>query len=60
MKASTEGLAPPLGDARFVLRGVPWEAYVALGDGLDAEDAVRVTYLDGALELVRPSAAREE
>lgn len=48
-------------DERFVLRGVPWEAYVTLRDGLDVDGAgVRMTYLDGTLELMSPSAAHEE
>lgn len=46
-------------ERRFLLEGVPWPAYVALRDGL--EDAgVRMTYLEGRLELISPSEKHEE
>jgi Uma2 family endonuclease len=51
----------PSGDAerRFLLEGVPWEAYVSLRDGLD-DSGIRMTYLEGRLELVGPSEIHEE
>jgi len=46
---------PPLGDQRVTLHGVSWEQYEALlemrGDG----SSLRVTYLEGELELMSPS-----
>ncbi len=46
-------------DQRFVIHNVPWDAYVALRDALDEQRAVRMTYLDGTLELMRPGSAHE-
>lgn len=56
-------LAPaerPPGDARFVLHGVPWAAYVAFRDALDEISGVRMTYLEGTLELTSPSRLHED
>jgi Uma2 family endonuclease len=47
------------GERRFLLRGVPWWTYVALRDALD-ESGVRMTYLQGSLELMSPSEEHEE
>jgi Uma2 family endonuclease len=47
-------------EARFVLWGVPWSTYVALRDALDDHAGVRLTYLEGTLELMRPSRLHEE
>jgi Uma2 family endonuclease len=47
-------------EARFVLWGVPWWTYVALRDALDEHAGVRLTYLEGTLELMRPSPLHEE
>ena len=49
------------GDERFLVRGVPWHAYVTLRDSLD-RDGTRLflTYREGDLELMRPSPAHEE
>jgi Uma2 family endonuclease len=54
--------APPAGDAdeRVVLRGISWERYEALLGFLGDEfPSVRVTYLEGALELMSPSRSHE-
>jgi Uma2 family endonuclease len=55
--------APVLADGqaerRFLLRGVPWETYVALRDALDDQSGLKMTYLEGALELMSPSTLRE-
>jgi hypothetical protein len=52
--------APPAGaEGRFLLKGVPWWTYVALRDALD-DTAVRMTYLEGELELMSPSDLHEE
>lgn len=48
------------GESRFVLDGVPWSAYVALRDALDDQGGVRMTYLEGSLELMSPSRLHEE
>jgi Uma2 family endonuclease len=42
------------GERRFLLRGVPWWTYVAMRDALD-HTGVRMTYLEGELELMSPS-----
>jgi Uma2 family endonuclease len=48
-------------ERRFVLEAVPWWTYVALRDALDEESSgVRMTYLEGTLELVSPSALHED
>ncbi len=54
--------AEPLGEQRFVLHGVPWATYVALRDALDEDrgGGVRMTYLEGTLELMSPSTLHED
>lgn len=48
-------------DQRFLLEGVSWSAYVALRDSLDrAGRRVRLTYLDGQLELMTTGQPHEE
>ena len=48
-------------ERRFLLRGVPWETYVALRDATDAESShVRMTYSRGDLELMSPSRLHED
>jgi Uma2 family endonuclease len=42
-------------ETRFVIYDVPWPAYVALRDALDDHAGLRLTYLEGALELMSPS-----
>ncbi|HUH05148.1 MAG TPA: Uma2 family endonuclease [Kofleriaceae bacterium] len=53
--------AYPLLDAerRFLLEGVPWAAYVGLRDALE-HSTVRMTYVEGRLELMSPSETHEE
>lgn len=52
---------PPLDDEdqRLLLHGVAWDQYCALLDALGDTAGLRVTYLDGALELMSPSSAHE-
>jgi Uma2 family endonuclease len=51
----------PREDRRFVLYGVPWETYVALRDTLDESGSgIRMTYLEGTLELMSPSRNHED
>ena len=45
--------------SRFVLRDVPWTAYKVLRDAT-ANDGVRMTYLDGTLELMSPEYVHEK
>jgi Uma2 family endonuclease len=45
---------------RFLLQGVPWETYVALRDALDDQTGLKMTYLEGALELMSPSLLHED
>jgi Uma2 family endonuclease len=48
-------------DQRFVLHGVPWGTYVSLRDTLDESGSgVRMTYLEGTLELMSPSRNHED
>ena len=42
-----------------VLYGVPWKTYVALRDGLGDGSGLRMTYLEGTLELMSPSRNHE-
>ena len=46
------------GEERFLMYGVPWETYVHLRDALD-EPGLRMTYLEGTLELMSPSPEHE-
>jgi Uma2 family endonuclease len=46
-------------ESRFLLEDVPWWTYVALRDALE-DSAVRMTYLEGKLELMSPSQDHEE
>lgn len=47
-------------ERRFVLHGVPWWTYVALRDALDDQSGLKMTYLNGALELMSPSTLHED
>lgn len=47
-------------EQRFVLRGVPWWTYVALRDALDDQAGLKLTYLEGTLELMSPSMLHED
>ncbi len=48
------------GDDRVRLDGIPWETYVALRDSLDEQGSnVRLTYLEGALEIMSPGGPHE-
>jgi Uma2 family endonuclease len=45
---------------RFVLHAVPWWTYVALRDATDEQSGLKLTYLDGELELMSPSMLHED
>lgn len=45
-------------EQRVLLRDVPWAAYVVLRDAIESP-GVRMTYLEGALEIMSPSRAHE-
>src|SRR5438105_11349888 len=48
------------GERRFVLYDVPWWTYVALRDAMDERHpGLKMTYLEGALELMSPSDLHE-
>jgi Uma2 family endonuclease len=47
-------------EERFVLYGVPWATYVVLRDTLDDHSGLRMTYLEGTLELMSPSGDHED
>ncbi|HEY0478980.1 MAG TPA: Uma2 family endonuclease [Kofleriaceae bacterium] len=51
---------PPHHEQRFVLQGVPWWTYVALRDALDDHAGLKLTYLEGTLELRSPSLLHED
>jgi Uma2 family endonuclease len=48
------------GERRFVLHDVSWATYVSLRDALDDHSGLRMTYLHGTLELMRPSTLHED
>jgi Uma2 family endonuclease len=50
--------AAPLGEQRFVLSSVDWRTYCVMRELLDSP-GLRLTYLDGALELMSPSPRHE-
>lgn len=50
----------PGGERRFVLHGVPWWTYVSLRDALDDQSGLKMTYLEGTLELMSPSNLHED
>jgi Uma2 family endonuclease len=56
--ASMPGLAPEPDEQRMLLRGVAWKEYVILRELLD-RPGLRMTYLEGALELMSPSPEHE-
>jgi hypothetical protein len=62
MRPAREPAPGPVdGEHRFLLEGVPWNVYVALRDALDdAGGGVRMTYLEGRLELMSPSETHDE
>jgi Uma2 family endonuclease len=59
-KLNREGPWVSEGERRFVLHGVPWWTYVALRDALDQQGGLKMTYLEGALELMSPSTLHED
>ena len=48
----------PVGEQRVIVRGVPWEVYVALNDAVESR-GVRFAYLRGELEIMSPSLSHE-
>jgi len=60
MAAAVQDVAGPHAEQRFVLYRVPWWTDVALRDALDDQSGLKMTYLDGTLELERPSRFHEE
>jgi Uma2 family endonuclease len=51
---------PQENEPRFVLQDVPWWTYVALRDALDDHAGLKLTYLEGTLELMSPSLLHED
>ena len=47
-------------EQRIVLRGVDWECYEKLDELLEDVPGVRLTYLDGELEIMSPISKRHE
>lgn len=62
MAAILEPASPrsSVAERRFVLHGVPWWTYVALRDTLDDQSGLKMTYLEGMLELISPSTLHED
>lgn len=56
-QAVTADLAP--GEQRFTLHGITWEQYETLRDATDHIPGLRMTYLEGVLELMSPSRDHE-
>lgn len=48
----------PAEEQRILLTNVPWSTYVVLRDSIDSS-GVRMTYLEGALEIMSPSREHE-
>ncbi|WP_433931806.1 Uma2 family endonuclease [Sorangium cellulosum] len=48
------------GEQRFVMPNVSWDEYVALRKLLDDHPGLRMTYCEGVLELMSPSADHED
>lgn len=46
------------GEPRILLQNVPWSAYVVLRDSIESA-SVRMTYLEGLLEIMSPSRRHE-
>lgn len=64
MAAPSSNAASPVAsradaERRFLLHDVPWWTYIALRDALE-HTGVRMTYLQGELELMSPSDLHEE
>lgn len=49
---------PDPGERRVLLHGVSWRDYVIVREALDSP-GVRMTYLEGALEIMSPSREHE-
>lgn len=47
------------GERRFLVDNVTWDQYCALRKSLDDQPGVRITYLEGRLELLSPSSEHE-
>lgn len=56
--AAPPPVVPVRGEERLLVHGVDWRAYVLLRELLDSP-GLRMTYLDGALELMTPSQRHE-
>jgi Uma2 family endonuclease len=56
-RAVTADLAP--GEQRFTLHGITWEQYETLREATDHIPGLRMTYLEGVLELMSPSRDHE-
>lgn len=56
--AAEPGRAVPAGEQRFLLHGVDWRTYCVLRELLDSP-GLRMTYLEGELELMSPSLRHE-
>jgi Uma2 family endonuclease len=48
------------GDRRFVIYGTNWASYVALRRALDDISGLKITYLEGTMELMSPGSIHEE
>lgn len=58
-KLATSPHAGTPGEERFVLRDIPWQAYLAISDALEDRAAPRVTFDRGTLEFMTPLAIHE-
>jgi Uma2 family endonuclease len=56
--APAEGPALSADDQRVVIHGVPWQTYSAIRELLDSP-GLRMTYIEGTLELMTPSPLHE-
>lgn len=56
--ATRAGAVPEDADQRVVIHGVPWRTYIAIRELLDSR-GLRMSYLEGTLELMTPSTRHE-
>jgi Uma2 family endonuclease len=56
---AVEPPAPLQGEQRFLIHGVSWKDYTVLREALEIP-GLRMTYLEGALELMTPSPMHED
>jgi Uma2 family endonuclease len=57
--SAPKAVTPPQADQQVVVRSLPWDAYIAIGDAFDSHREVRVVYQGGTLTLMVKSREHE-